>query len=90
MAGAFKGSANTSYYLYNENISNDYWHTMTPIGYNYYWNGASNFISNSSSSLKAGLISNSQHFGIRPVINLKSDTLVKSGDGTIDNPYIIK
>ena len=25
--------------------------------------------------------------GLRPVINIRSDVLISSGDGTIDNPY---
>ena len=30
-----------------------------------------------------------QEFGVRPVIELKANTLVQMGDGTIDNPYQI-
>ena len=29
-------------------------------------------------------------FGLRPVINLKSDTKISAGDGTKNNPYIIE
>lgn len=28
--------------------------------------------------------------GARPVINLKSDVEITSGDGTLSNPYVIK
>ena len=28
--------------------------------------------------------------GIRPIINVKSETLIKSGNGTLNNPYLIK
>ena len=27
---------------------------------------------------------------IRPVINIRSDVLISSGDGTLDNPYHLK
>lgn len=29
-------------------------------------------------------------FYVRPVINLKSNTLITSGDGSLSNPYIIE
>jgi len=29
-------------------------------------------------------------FYVRPVINLKSNTLITSGDGSLSNPYVIK
>ena len=29
-------------------------------------------------------------FGVRPVINLKADTLITSGDGTESNPYVVE
>ena len=29
-------------------------------------------------------------YGVRPVINLRSDVLISQGDGTIENPYILK
>ena len=32
----------------------------------------------------------SSYSGVRPVINLKSDVEITSGDGTSTNPYIIK
>ena len=28
--------------------------------------------------------------GLRPVINIRSDVLISSGDGTIENPYTLK
>ena len=33
---------------------------------------------------------NSEEFGISPVVNIKSDILVESGDGSSVNPYILK
>ena len=32
----------------------------------------------------------SNKFGVRPVINLKSDIEMTSGNGTVSNPYVIK
>ena len=39
-----------------------------------------------------GLVSDTgdEHDGVRPVINLSSDVEVISGDGTINNPYVVK
>ncbi len=28
--------------------------------------------------------------GVRPIVTLKSDVLITDGDGSVDNPYIIK
>ncbi len=78
---------NTSYYLYN---GQNYW-TMSPAELYYY----------SSSSLNAnvfrvdanGYLDNwsvSYTLGVRPVINLKADTLFASGGtGTQSNPYVV-
>ena len=39
-----------------------------------------------------GLVSDTgdEHDGVRPVINLSSDVEIISGDGTINNPYVVK
>ncbi len=36
------------------------------------------------------LLTDEQNYGVRPLITLKSDVLYLSGDGTINNPYIIE
>ena len=68
----------------------DYW-LMTPNSY--YSGGARNFIVESDGSLEARFTSESVHdgspIGIRPVVTLKYGTIVLSGDGTKNNPYII-
>ena len=33
---------------------------------------------------------NNKELYVRPVINLKSNVLIKSGNGTINNPYVIE
>ena len=80
-AGLNRNSENTNNYLYS---SNPYW-TMTPA----YYNGidAYNFI------IKDGKISecevNKENY-IRPVITLKKEAKVKSGNGSIISPYVIE
>ena len=78
-----KHENNRAYYLYNgQNI----W-TMTPIRWNDI-NDIRMFYVNSNGSLaNPGTQSNRD---IRPVINLKSDTTISNGNGTIDNPYIVQ
>ena len=43
---------------------------------------------NPAGELNNGNVTNS--FGVRPVINLRSDVLISKGDGTIENPYFLK
>ena len=80
-----KFANNTSYYLYN---GQNYW-TMSP----YYWSSTSSsanvFFVNSSGNLY-GCNVRSTAPGVRPVINLKADTLFASGGtGTQSNPYVV-
>ena len=97
MAGAWRNSSNKFYYLYDasttysKSMLYNYWFTMSPISSQ----GADllNFLSNTTSySLVDYNRSNGVNFanGIRPVINLNADSLIVSGDGTIDAPYEIK
>ena len=74
----------TSNYLYT---GENYW-TMSPSGFISYvtvfviaWNG----------SLASGFgdWSVNDELGVRPVINLKADITISSGDGTSSNPYVI-
>ena len=79
-----KTANNKHYYLYN---GQDYW-TMSPD----YWlasNSASIFCLHSNGNLGTGYVGSTH--GMRPVINLKSDTQFQSGgNGTQNNPYIVK
>lgn len=80
-ASAKSSRGNSTYYLYN--------------GGNYWLFGSDGF--NGSSKMYAINGGNSlyktytldQEFGVRPVIELKVNTLVQMGDGTIDNPFVI-
>ena len=74
---------NTSYYLYN---GQNYW-TMSPN----WWDGtyAVVFCVYSDGYLGSWYVNNAS-LGVRPVINLKADTLFASGGtGTRTNPYVV-
>mgnify|MGYP005795544907 FL=1 len=81
LAGGYS-TTNSVYYLYTGNY---YW-TMSPIGFNGFNADVRRVDSNggvSSSSTVRG------SEGVRPVINLKADSL-KSGDGSASNPYTVE
>ena len=63
-------------YLNNKNI----W-TMTSYKDNQIFVINNNILSTSDKT---------EEFGISPVINIKLDAIVSSGDGTLDNPFILK
>ncbi len=79
-----KNVDNDSYYLYN---GQNYW-TMTPhswlVGTAASWVWA--FYVHSTGYFNAYGVDNK--FGVRPVINLRSDINI-SGNGTKDNPYVV-
>ena len=68
----------TSGWIYKEGILQ---HTLT-TGYN---NSYLNFRIHTSGNLTSGSANNAQN--TRPVLYLKPNVKIKSGDGTIDNPY---
>ncbi len=76
--------------LPNKNISNNYlvedydYITMTPA----YYNGqdAYNFVI-TKDKVTTSKVSNL--YNVRPVVSIKKDTKVLSGDGSINNPYIL-
>ena len=77
-AGFSGSTSNTTNYLYTNSA---YW-TMSPA----YYNGskAYNYIANRA---KLGVLAVDSASGIRPVITLKKDTKVISGDGSLSKPY---
>ena len=79
-----KNASNTSYYLYNEQ---NYW-TMSP----YRWNSSTSyayvFVVGSNGYLGAYYANDTR--GLRPVINLKADTIISTGNGTIDSPFVVE
>ena len=81
-AGGVYGTENTSYYLYT---GEDYW-TFSPSNIAM---GAVGFYVNSTGNLSAAVVDGS--YGVRPVINLKADTVFKANSlGTIDSPYVVE
>ena len=87
MAGGKWGAANSAYYLYN----GQYYWTMSP----YYTSGhpyANVFLVYNDGDFGGSLNNNSVRgtFGVRPVINLKADTIISTGNGTIDSPFVVE
>lgn len=82
-AGGKSGSMNQNYYLYT---GKSYW-TMSP---NYFSSSyVFAFVWDVNST---GFLSNyhtASEYGVRPVLNLKSDVLYSNGMGTESDPYII-
>ena len=81
-AGGVAGTANQSYYLYN----NTYYWTMSPCS----WNGgdACVFFVTSNGRLNGAGVNGG--LGVRPVINLKSNTeFASGGQGTTTKPYVV-
>jgi len=79
--GGFGGTANSSYYLYT---GQTYW-TLSPY---YYSSGyARVFGVNSDGYLVAPNVDPT--YGVRPVINLKSNVVI-TGKGTASDPYVVQ
>ena len=84
MAGGVVSVQNSNYYLYNGQ---------------YQWSISPGFLDKHASRAHVWLIMSSgdlypwrfltDSFGVRPVINLKSDTLITKGDGTSLNPFTV-
>ena len=80
-AGGYYGQSNSNYYLNN----NKYFWTMSPAGFSgstssVWYVFTSGYVSHDS-------VNNTN--ALRPVLILKADTLA-TGDGTSNNPYVIK
>ena len=85
-AGAYKyGQSNKTYYLYNSNITFDWW-LSTPSAVDTSvvneW-----IVEGKTGSLSSRYVYNSISF--RPTINLKASVLISGGNGTKENPYKI-
>ena len=75
-----KGCANnSSYYLYTNQV---YW-SLSPHDFN---GSASVFYVGSKGHLSYNFVGGTTP-GVRPVINIRSDVTISSGDGTMENPY---
>lgn len=82
-AGAQIDIENITYYLY----INDWYWTMSSFDFNGTY--ATVGVVSSVSRLQRGYLSLTDR-GVRPVINLKPDVKITSGDGTSSNPYVVK
>ena len=85
-AGAYKyGQSNKTYYLYNSNITFDWW-LSTPSAVD---TSVVNecIVQGDTGSLSSRYVYNSIYF--RPSINLKASVLISGGNGTKENPYKI-
>ena len=80
LAGGKTNTKNENYYLHT---NNSFW-TMTPSYFN-----AAVYANVWLVTQTGNMTFNSVTFvgGIRPVINIRSDVLISSGDGTAENPY---
>ena len=84
MAGGVWNTTNSNYYLYS---GKNFW----TLSSSYF--SSSSFTANVWVVLPSGSL-NPWHcvnnsFGIRPVINLRADTLITKGDGTSLSPYVV-
>ena len=84
-AGGKSVNSNRLYYLYT---GQDYW-TMTPSFIHIYYAISIAWYMHSSGMLYPSNSVSVTH-GIRPVINLKPNTEITSGNGTASSPYVIK
>ena len=77
-------SPNSNYYLYNGKY---YW-TLSPSAF-----GSSTSHAHVWSVLSSGVLDQwsyvTNSIGVRPVINLKADTLITKGDGSSLNPFVL-
>ena len=82
MSGGIKGSLNQLYYLYS---GQTYW-TMSPSLF------SSGFVAGEAFVDIAGELQNAKQttkYGVRPVINLDPDKITFTGNGTMQDPYVI-
>ena len=86
MAGGKWNTANSSYYLYN----GQYYWTMSPYRSASTSGRSAAVFYVSTSGLLGGTDVYGTILGVRPVINLKADTLFATGgNGTQSNPYVV-
>ena len=85
MAGGVFDTSNTNYYLYN----GQYQWSLSPGRFTSNYSDANGWFVSPSGSLSPW-IRVTYSYGVRPVINLKADTLITKGDGTSLNPFVIK
>ena len=85
LAGGVYNTTNMNYYLYNSR----YFWTLSPSIFGSNYSTANAWLVTSSGLLDPG-ISVTNSFGVRPVINLKANTLITKGDGSALNPFTVE
>lgn len=81
-----KLAGGTTSYLASDKL----WWLLSPRGFGYYGLYAYNFLIEPSGSIIYVYSVFNTAGNVRPAITLKANTKIKKGDGTINNPYIIK
>ena len=81
-AGGVYNIANSTYYL----DTGEFYRTISPA-YFEDENRAFVFIMGNNGAIRMNWLDEER--GVRPVINLKADTIFSSGDGTASNPYVV-
>ncbi len=81
-AGGTYNNANATYYLNNSTI---YW-TMSP----WYFFGGYAFVGNVRRDVNVGYVDSYDVLGVRAAVNLSSYVEITGGNGTFDNPYVVK
>ena len=84
-AGGVHGTNNSSYYLYT---NQQYW-AMTPYGFASGNNYVFVYSITPDGSIGFPIFINSS-YSVRPVINLRADVTISSGDGSSTNPFVIE
>ena len=85
MAGGVYNTSNTNYYLYN----GQYQWSLSPGHFGSSYSYATFWSVSPSGGLNPWSVVASS-FGIRPVINLKSDILITKGDGSALSPFVVQ
>ena len=90
-AGGVYGTANTSYYIYQNTSSGaSFWWTMSP----YYWDGGIAGVWYVGGSFLGGKLDDLDYvdfaYGVRPVVSLKSCVQWSKGNGTTATPYQVR
>ena len=83
MAGGIDGSANTLYYLYS---GQNYW-TMSPSYFQPAWDNDQVHIISAKGSISGLTVSNGASFS--PVINIDPNKITFTGNGTVQDPYVL-
>ena len=82
LGGGINGSANMLYYLYTGQA---YW-TMSPSDESDWFTAAGTAVTSYGEINRNGI---NNEYGVRPVINLDPDKITFTGNGTMQDPYVI-